>query len=90
MQDLALQQPENFSPISEKRQSSATFNSSSSSPLYRAAERGRGGGGVRGALGAAAAASSNFLLSRKFVKLIQLRIRSVDPELVQTYYFKEV
>ena len=45
MQDLALQQPENFSPISEKRQSSATFNSSSSSPLYRAAERGRGGEG---------------------------------------------
>ena len=88
MQDLALQKPENFSPISEKRQSSATFNPSSSSPLYRAAERRGGGGGE--ALGAAVTPSSNFLLSRKFVKLIQLRIRSVDPELVQTYYFKEV
>ena len=87
MQDLALQKPENFSPISEKRQSSATFNPSSYSPLYMAAER-RGGGAE--ALGAAVNPSSNFLLNRKFVKLIQLRICSVDPELVQTYYFKEV
>ena len=44
MKDLALQKPKNFSPISEKRQSSATFNPSSSSPPYRAAERGGRGG----------------------------------------------
>ena len=34
MQGSALQHPENFSPINETREFSASFSSSSSSPVY--------------------------------------------------------